>query len=257
MEVVVHRLLLPLLCAGLTVSAAGQDLRLPHRPASLKFAVIGETGRADRNQRDLANQLTAFRATFPFEFVVMLGNNMSGGRPKDYVTKFEQPYKTLLDAGVKFYAALGTDDDPNQRFYKLFNMSGERYYTFKPAALGVRLFALDSGAMTPAQIEWLNKQLAASGSDWKIAFCHRAPREQLEPVFVEHRVNVVLTGHDHSYGRPIAHQGITYLGAGSSGTSHTFMLVEIEGNNLHFQTVDARGVTVDKGTVRKDQQPTK
>ena len=59
----------------------------------------------------------------------MLGDNLYGKeRPGDYADKFERPYKTLLDAGVKFYAALGNHDDPPQRFYKPFNMNGERYY---------------------------------------------------------------------------------------------------------------------------------
>ena len=75
----------------------------------------------------------------------------------------------MLDAGVKFYAALGNHDNPNERFYKGFNMNGERFYTFKPKA-GVRIFALDSNYMDPKQLEWLEKELAASGSDWKICF---------------------------------------------------------------------------------------
>ena len=32
---------------------------------------------------------------------------------------------------MKFYASLGNHDDPTQRFYKNFNMNGERFYTFK------------------------------------------------------------------------------------------------------------------------------
>ena len=77
----------------------------------------------------------------------MLGDNLYGGSgEKDYQKKFERPYKPLLDAGVKFYASLGNHDDPNQRFYKPFNMNGERFYTFKPKP-GVRFFALDSNYM--------------------------------------------------------------------------------------------------------------
>ena len=30
---------------------------------------------------------------------------------------------------MRFYASLGNHDEPNQRFYKGFNMNGERYYT--------------------------------------------------------------------------------------------------------------------------------
>ena len=73
---------------------------------------------------------------------------------------------------MKFYAALGNHDDPNQRFYKPFNMNGERYYSFKPQQGSVRFFALDSNYMDKAQLDWLEKELAASGSDWKICFFH-------------------------------------------------------------------------------------
>ena len=52
-------------------------------------------------------------ATFPFDLVIMLGDNMYGGQtPADYVKKFEQPYAPLLAAGVKFQASLGNHDRP-------------------------------------------------------------------------------------------------------------------------------------------------
>ena len=58
---------------------------------------------------------------------------------------------------IKFYAALGNHDNPNERFYKNFNMDGKRYYSFKRSA--IRFFALDSNYMDPQQLEWLKKQL--------------------------------------------------------------------------------------------------
>ena len=108
---------------------------------------------------------------FPFEFVLMLGDNLYGHeKPSDFVRKFEEPYKPLLNAGIKFYAALGNHDNPNERFYKNFNMGGKRYYSFKVG--NIEFFALDSNYMDPQQLEWLKKQLQASKSDWKIAFFH-------------------------------------------------------------------------------------
>ena len=70
--------------------------------------------------------------------------------------KFELPYKALLDRGVKFHAALGNHDSPRQAAYKLFNMGGKRYYTFRPRS-GIRFFALDSTLMDKAQLEWLRE----------------------------------------------------------------------------------------------------
>ncbi len=135
----------------------------------------------------------------------------------------------MLDAGVKFYAALGNHDDAAlQRNYKPFNMNGERFYSFRPQN-GVRFFALDSNYVDKAQLEWLDKELAASGSGWKIMFFHHPlyssgethgsaeqQRALLEPLFLKHGVNVVLSGHEHFYERIKPQKGIAYFIIGSS-----------------------------------------
>ena len=108
----------------------------------------------------------------PRSLVVMTGDNIYGAdTPAEMKRKFEDPYAALLAKDVKFYASLGNHDNPNQRFYKLYNMGGEKYYTFRPKQ-GVRFFALDSNYLDPKQLAWLEKELAASGSVWKIAFFH-------------------------------------------------------------------------------------
>ena len=60
------------------------------------------------------------------------------------------------------YAALGNHDDPNQRYYKPFNLGGNRYRTFKKD--NVRFFILDSNYLDPAQVKWLEKELAEAAS---------------------------------------------------------------------------------------------
>ena len=260
-----------------------QNLTLPMKEGSVKFAVIGDTGTGDKHQLAVAKQLNATRAKFPFKFVVMVGDNLYGGNgAKDYDKKFAIPYRPLIDGGVKFYAALGNHDDPSERFYKPFNMNGERYYSFKPAD-GVRFFALDSTYMDEKQLKWIDEQLQASGSDWKIMFFHHPPyssgethgsdetlRTQLEPIFVKQGVNVVLTGHEHFYERIKPQKGIAYFITGSSAklregnisgttqltakgfdTGYTFMLVEIVGDDMYYQALTDTGKTVDSGTVHR------
>lgn len=263
-----------------------QQLTLPNQKDSLKFAVIGDTGTGDANQYRTAEKLIASRQQFQYEFLLMMGDNTYGGEsPKDFERRFETPYKPLLDAGVKFYAALGNHDTPNQRFYKLFNMGGQQYYTFRPK-LGVRFFALDSNYMNPQQLQWLQKEFAASGSEWKIAFFHHpiyssggrhgsdtALRDQLEPLFLKYNVNVVLSGHDHFYERIKPQQGIQYFVVGGSAklrngdigsqgltakgfdAGYSFMLVEIAGDDFHFQTVSDQGKTVDSGVFHRQAAP--
>src|SRR6187549_2726520 len=160
------------LFATLSVAAAAQELRLPNQEGSVKFAVIGDTGEPGPGQTAIAQQMAAWRKRFPFPFTLMMGDNLYGAESaRDYQKKFADPYKALLDGGVKFYAALGNHDDAGQIQYKAFNMNGQKYYTFKPQN-GVRFFALDSNYVDQKQLEWLDKELAASGSDWKIAFFH-------------------------------------------------------------------------------------
>ena len=209
-----RRFLIAFVLVGVSAGLQAQNITLPMKQGSTKFAVIGDTGTGDSHQRDVAKALADAQAKFPFEFTLMAGDNMYGGdSAKDYVKKFEGPYKSLLDRGVKFYAALGNHDDPNQRFYKPFNMNGERYYTFK-APNSVRFFAIDSNYMDDKQLQWLEKELQASGSDWKIAFFHHplyssgsthgsadVLRQQIEPLFVKYGVTVVFTGHEHFYER--------------------------------------------------------
>src|SRR5882757_5279229 len=108
------RLLTTLCLASVALwSVTAQELALPSAPNSLKFAVIGDSGSGDSEQYAVANQMARFRGIFPFDMVIMLGDNIYGGQgPADLVKKFSQPYKALLDAGVKFYASLGNHDDP-------------------------------------------------------------------------------------------------------------------------------------------------
>src|SRR5262245_50161861 len=91
-----------------------QDVTLPNAKDSLKFAIIGDSGTGESPQFKVAEKLIAVHDKFPYEFVLMMGDNLYGGsKEKDFQKKFETPYKALLDSGMKFYASLGNHDNPN------------------------------------------------------------------------------------------------------------------------------------------------
>src|SRR6185503_6516725 len=158
-------------------------LALPRKPGSVRFAAIGDAGRGDPPQYEVSAQMQAFRRVFDYDFVLMLGDNVyDGGTPEFYRTRFELPYKPLLDDGVKFFATIGNHDDPNQPFYPPFNMNGERYYTFKPPSLlsravgtggDVRFFMIDTERLDRPQLEWIDREMGRSESAWKIPVFHR------------------------------------------------------------------------------------
>src|SRR5437870_9880824 len=109
--------------SSLPASASQLDLRIPLHPKSVRFAVIGDSGTGGSAQYEIAKEMEAYRELVGFDFVVMLGDNMYGGdSPKKFGRKFELPYKTLIDAWVKFYASLWNHQNPNEHLYKIFNM---------------------------------------------------------------------------------------------------------------------------------------
>ena len=272
--------------ARITTPIPPPAIVLPLTAGSVRFAVIGDTGTGDFAQRLVARQLTAAHAAFPFGFVLMTGDNLYGSEERaDYREKFEEPYKALLDAGVKFYASLGNHDETTQIYYEPFNMGKKRFYTFKPQD-GVRFFALDSNHMNPEQLEWLEGALQDSRSEWKIAFFHHplystgashGPdlilREQLEPIFVKYGVNAVFSGHEHFYERLRPQKGVQYFISGGGGklsegdiqggsihakgfdSGYHFMLIEITGNAMQFQVISGRGNTVDSGRITRSPDP--
>jgi len=261
---------------------------LPNRPDSLKFAVIGDNGTGATPQYEVGKQMQAWHDKFPFVLVLMMGDNIYGSdRPQDFVKKFESPYKTLLDGGVKFYASLGNHDSPEQRLYKFYNMDGKRYYSFKAPKQDVRFFALESTYMDQDQLAWLEKELEASREDWKIVFFHHPLyssarthgsetklRASIEPLFIKYNVSLVLNGHDHVYERIKPQNGIPYIVEGSSGqlrdgdlrkdspltakgfdTDRTFMLMEIGKDDLTFLAISRLGDVVDSGVITRRKNP--
>ena len=262
--------------SALTVVAAPQ---LPGHRDSVRFAVIGDNGTGSTAQYEVGAQMAATRARMPFDFVIMLGDNMYGSQePRDFVDKFERPYAALLAAGVPFFAALGNHDQPSNRQYPGFNMAGRRYYSFVRDF--VRFVVLDTNLLEPQQLTWFEQALHAAGEEWILVYFHHPlysnarrhganvdVRVVLEPLLVKYSVDVVFAGHEHVYERIKPQKGITYFTEGSSGQlrrgdvapspataaffdqDQTFMVVEITHTQLHFETISRTGRVVDTGAV--------
>ena len=147
----------------------------------------------------------------------------------------------------------------------------------------MRFFALESSYMDQDQVKWVEDELKGANEKWKIVFFHHPLyssagthgsqlklRAVLEPLFIKYNVSLVLNGHDHTYERIKPQNGIQYFVEGSSGklragdlrrnspltafgndTTRTFMLMEIEGDNCTFNTIDMEGNVIDSGTITR------
>ena len=265
-------------------SAASAPLKitLPMKDGSVRFAVVGDTGSGSEKQREVGTMMIKYHALFPYEFVLMMGDNMYGGEaPKDFEKKFAEPYRALLNSKVKFYATLGNHDQALQVNYTNFNMDGKEYYRFKKG--NIAFYSLNSNYMEKKQVKWLEDELARDTSEWKVCFFHHPPyssakkhgsneqlREVLEPIFLKYGVDVVLTGHDHVYERIKPQKGIYYFVSGAGGKLRTgdidrrtgltekaydrdmhFMLFEVVGDQMYFQAISRTGATIDSGVINR------
>jgi hypothetical protein len=272
--------------AGQAAAAPAQPplpLTLPNKADSLKFGVMGDFGTGKREQYQLAEVMARVRTQFPFELMLTVGDNLYGGNgPRDFLNKFEKPYKALLDGGVKFYASLGNHDSRQQSNYEPFNMGGRTYYTFKAPKESARFFALETSYLDPQQLQWLERELDSSGDDWKIPYFHHPlyssggrhgsdlpKRKALEPMFLKYGVSVVFAGHDHVYERVKPQQGIVHFVVGSSGQlrrgnldktgftdvanarEQAFLVVEIDDDEMHFNAVSRTGQVIDSGVIAR------
>jgi hypothetical protein len=247
---------------------------LPTIRGGTVFGLIGDSGSGDTPQQQVAAAMVRyFSEVRRFPFVLMLGDNLYGD---DYVGEFSEPYKPLLDRGVKFYAALGNHDRDLEIHFKPFNMQDRDYYTFDEG--NARFVALNSNHPSdPDQAKWLDSVFSNAGAKWRICFFHHplyssgqhasesrdVIRPGMEAMLVRNKVDVVFAGHEHLYERIAPQRGIRYFVSGGGGrnlysfrrssfdeagiSEHHFMVAEIAGDRLFFEAVAANGRLLDCG----------
>ncbi|HTH04367.1 MAG TPA: metallophosphoesterase, partial [Ilumatobacteraceae bacterium] len=181
-------------------------------------------------------------------------------------------------------------------------LEGTVYYTDHE---GVRFISLNSNIVDTeglnVQAEWLEGVLDDNPSEWTVVFFHHPVysldegrnnlgiRQTWGPIFEEHGVDLVLTGHDHAYGRgntlasesdlpagadpELSHTGTVYVtsSVGSkfyeAGPRHwnendahlrrlvtgmqTYQVVDVASGTLRFESRTADGSFLDGFTITK------
>ncbi len=209
-----------------------------HSPV-LTFAVIGDYGSADNNERTVANLV----ASWTPDFVLTTGDNSySGGDNggENYELVVGQYYGTFVQQQI-FWPSLGNHDYYNlperdaSDYLNYFNYlpGNKRYYDLDYGA--VNFFILDSegsGDYREAQKEWLHAALQQSDACYKIVVFHtppystgtgqrgegHGPNVNFRWPFNEWGVDLVLSGHEHNY-QEFTVDGVKYVinGLGGAG----------------------------------------
>ena len=105
----------------------------------------------------------------------------------------------------------------------------------------VHVFSIDSSGVTfDKQMAWLSKELEASDATWRIVYmhhplysfvggrehpAHKERRLKMMKVLKEHNVDLVLTGHRHSYQRGDIGKGVSRMQAGDPRKVDTVFLI--------------------------------
>jgi predicted phosphodiesterase len=259
------------------IAPVGDDSRF-------SFAVVGDSGSGGKGQLAVAALLERLRP----DLVLHTGDVVyPAGQERHYDRRFFAPYRNLIKT-VPLFPVLGNHDVRKgngaaflENFHPPLGSPGstKRYYSFDWGnthfvALDSELYHGDRGSNPEEQRDFLERDLATTRKRWTVAFLHRSPygssrhggdekvREDLEPLFVKHGVDLVFSGHDHVYERTVPITGVTYVVSGGGGrrlypagngeltassvSAHHAVVVRVSGSRLLLETLEVGGKVVDR-----------
>jgi hypothetical protein len=225
---------------------------VPGSPGPTRLWIIGDSGEGDADEMAVRDAFLAWNGAHALDAFLMLGDNAYlEGTDTDYQNAVFNMFPTLLSQHV-VWPTRGNHDllytPPQGDYYSIFSMptlgecggmpsASEAYYSFEIA--NIHIVCLDSEGSDRSRsgpmMRWLESDLAASTQPWTIAFWHHPPyshgshnsddaldsdgrlkdmREIANGILDSAGVDVVLTGHSHSYER-------SYLLRGHYGDSST------------------------------------
>jgi hypothetical protein len=205
----------------------------------IRVVAFGDFGTGGPLQMRTADAIRREHERRAFDLGLTLGDNVypEGARsPEDprWQQYWVRPYAGL---GIPFYATLGNHDwgnpdGPAAEVLRRDPASGWHLpatrYTYTAGA--AQFFALDTNAMSRAQLDWLATELERSRAAWKVVYGHHPVRSagahgdteslvrDLLPVLAG-RADLYLAGHDHDMQHLGPEQGIHYIVAGSGGAA--------------------------------------
>jgi hypothetical protein len=225
---------------------------LPGTARATRVWVIGDSGTADANARAVRDAYGAYAGGRDTDLWLMLGDNAyNDGLDAEYQAAAFDMYSALLRKTVLWPAygnhdGYGSDAGTNTGpYFDIFTLpkqgeaggvasGSEAYYSFDYANMHfvcLESFETDRSPAAP-MLTWLQRDLAATTQPWVIVFFHHPPyskgshdsdaeielmemRQNAVPILENFGVDLVLSGHSHSYER-------SFLLDGHYGTSTTF-----------------------------------
>lgn len=219
---------------------------------SYRFWVLGDSGTMDAGAQTVRDSYMNFNGSRQTDLLLLLGDNAYWtGTDAEYQLALFNMYPEALRR-TPVWSTLGnhdtgflTDPPADLPYFQMFSFptqgeiggpaSGtEKYYSFNYG--NVHFVSLDSMASSRApgspMLQWLENDLASNTKPWVVVFFHHPPysrgshfsddelemtemRANVVPILERFGVDLVLSGHSHSYER-------SYFIDGHYGLSYTF-----------------------------------
>jgi len=238
--------------AGGTASHCFTTAPVPGTPKPTRIWVLGDSGTANANARAVRDAYYTWTASRKTDLWLMLGDNAyQTGTDAEYQAAVFDMYPSTLRSSV-LWPTLGNHDGMTANsangtgpYYDIFTLpkqgqaggepsATEAYYSFDYG--NIHFVSLESfetdRSVNGAMLTWLAEDLANTPQPWLIVFFHHPPyskgshnsdteteliqmRQNALPILEAAGVDLVLTGHSHSYER-------SFLIDGHYGASNTF-----------------------------------
>lgn len=190
--------------------------------------VVGDFGTGSADEVDVADAVRAYADTSTVAAVLTTGDNLY---KDDIAATWTQPYGWLAERGIPVWATFGNHDvESATRLEAVAAAFGDPPRWSVHGWGQVTIVIVDSNQVENLdQLEWLESTLAGSTPTTIVSMHHPAyscsthgGRSSVQdlwvPLFGQHRVELVLAGHDHNYQR-FTDAGVTYIVSGGGGQS--------------------------------------
>ena len=295
------------LVGGVPVSAGGESIFQTAGPGPFNFFVLGDSGVGDSSFGDKDHQFLIGRQMLLERpaLVIHAGDVVyPQGTYETYGLNYFNYYYASM-ASVPFFPTPGNHDYEVQNAVAYLAVHSVptatvpaadrgRYYSFDWG--NVHFVSLDSNLSLERAVnfdgpmlKWLDNDLRSTRQFWRVVYFHHPPyaagpnqndihslwiRQYAVPIFEANGVQVVLSGHEHSYQRSQSirkssiaapNTATTYLVSGGGGaflypvfdspfvatgrSMHHYLRVEVRGTRMTAHSIRFDGVEIDSVTL--------
>ncbi|MFX1394114.1 MAG: metallophosphoesterase [Promethearchaeota archaeon] len=218
----------------------------PEGKKSFNFMLIGDL-RQVVGERSVYDELVELMNDHDYNFIISPGDNVQGGsrsrswhqflqimteqgRNHPYMTSIGNHDTTSKEKSLDFKEFFPYDYASSLDYYYSFDYSNAHFIVLDT----FDLLKSDSNYISDEQIRWLCEELDNNRDKWLFVIVYKPPYStayynmnddlisQLCPIFYEYEVDVVISGHEHTYesfwtNRTEDWGGILYLISGGGG----------------------------------------